>query len=122
VDELREKTLTEIGRANQEWGIFQVANHGISNELIECLQIAGSEFFDLMQEENEVYANLKGITDDCFEGYGTQLKCTSDGRQGWSDFYFHMLWPHSVVDFNKWPKHPSFYRYNALAFICSFSL
>lgn len=110
VDELREKTMTEIGRASQEWGIFQVVNHGISDELVERLQAAGREFFGLSQEEKEVYANLESVTDDRFEGYGTQLKCTSDGRQGWSDFYFHMLWPPSVVDFNKWPKHPSFYR------------
>nr|ABK26641.1 unknown [Picea sitchensis] len=110
VDELREKTLTEIGRASQEWGIFQVVNHGIPEALGERLQAAGREFFDLPQEEKEAYANLEGVTDDRFEGYGTKLKCTSDGRQGWSDFYFHTLWPPSLTDFNRWPKHPSFYR------------
>lgn len=110
VDELRENTLREIGRASQEWGIFQVVNHGISHALVERLQAAGGEFFDLPQEEKEARANLEGVTDDRFEGYGTKLNCTSDGRQGWSDFYFHMLWPPSLTDFNKWPKHPSFYR------------
>eukprot|EP00253_Pinus_taeda_P015924 PITA_15924 len=110
VDELREKTVAEIGRASQEWGIFQVVNHGIPDELVQRLQAAGKEFFDLPLEEKEPYANLDGVTDDRFEGYGTILKCASDGRQGWSDFYFHMVWPPSLIDFNKWPKHPPFYR------------
>lgn len=110
VDELREKTVAEIGRASEEWGIFQVVNHGIPDELVQHLQAAGKEFFDLPLEEKEPYANLDGVTDDRFEGYGSKLKCTSDGRQGWSDFYFHMLWPPSLIDFNNWPKHPPFYR------------
>lgn len=80
VDELREKTVAEIGRASKEWGIFQVVNHGIPDELVQRLQAAGREFFDLPVEEKEPYANLDGVTDDRFEGYGTQLKCTSDGR------------------------------------------
>eukprot|EP00253_Pinus_taeda_P019060 PITA_19060 len=78
VDELREKTVAEIGRLSEEWGIFQVVNHGIPDELVQRLQAAGREFFDLPLEEKEPYANLDGVTDDRFEGevteeYGRQV-------------------------------------------------
>eukprot|EP01018_Ginkgo_biloba_P036322 Gb_19822 [translate_table: standard] len=107
VAEVREKTLEEIGRASQEWGVFQVINHGISESLFERLQTVGKQFFDLPQEEKETYANNGG--DGVLAGYGTRLPHHVDGRQGWSDFFYHILWPASRRDFSKWPQQPSSY-------------
>eukprot|EP01018_Ginkgo_biloba_P036317 Gb_14029 [translate_table: standard] len=105
--ELREKTFKEIARASKEWGIFQVINHGISPSLFESLETVGKQFFQLPQEEKEAYACTG--EDGSFTGYGTKLACTTDGRQGWSDFFFHMLWPPALKDFSKWPQKPSSY-------------
>ncbi|GLJ48191.1 hypothetical protein SUGI_1017670 [Cryptomeria japonica] len=106
--DLRQPTVAEIGTAAQEWGIFQVVNHGISEDLIRRLQTVGKEFFDLPQEEKETYAN--NAEDGNLEGYGTKLVHNIEGKMGWNDYYFHMLWPPSRRDLNTWPKCPSSYR------------
>lgn len=104
---LREKTVEEIASGSREWGIFQIVNHGISEELIQRLQSVGEEFFRLPQEEKEAYAN--NPTAGNLEGYGTKLAANLDGKLEWLDYYFHMLWPPPRRDFNTWPKHPPAY-------------
>eukprot|EP01018_Ginkgo_biloba_P036003 Gb_24113 [translate_table: standard] len=105
--QLRQKMLKEIADACEEWGIFQVVNHGISEELIQRLQTVGKQFFDLPQEEKEAYANNAGA--GIVEGYGTKLAHNIDGKMEWIDYYFHMLWPPSHRNFNTWPKNPPSY-------------
>ncbi|GLJ12209.1 hypothetical protein SUGI_0186670 [Cryptomeria japonica] len=102
-----EENRSQIGSAAREWGIFQVVNHGISEELIQRLQSVGKEFFDLPQEEKESYANdsLAGV----MEGYGTRLARNLNGNREWIDYFFHMLWPPSIRNLHVWPKHPSSY-------------
>ena len=44
-----------IAEASREWGMFQILNHGIPVHVINNLQKVGEGFFDLPQEEKEVY-------------------------------------------------------------------
>ncbi|GLJ48190.1 hypothetical protein SUGI_1017660 [Cryptomeria japonica] len=106
--DLLQQTVAEIGSAAQEWGIFQVVNHGVSDDLIRRLQTVGKEFFDLPQEEKETYAN--NAEEGNLEGYGTKLAQNIEGKLGWTDYYFHLLWPPSRRNFNTWPRRPSSYR------------
>ncbi|KAK7350773.1 hypothetical protein VNO77_09713 [Canavalia gladiata] len=46
-----------IAQASQEWGIFQVVNHGIPTQFIHNLQSVGKELFQLPQEEKEKETN-----------------------------------------------------------------
>eukprot|EP01018_Ginkgo_biloba_P036321 Gb_19823 [translate_table: standard] len=105
--DLRQKTLTEIASACQQWGIFQAINHGISQTLIKRLQSVGKQFFDLPQEEKETYAN--NADNGIVEGYGTKLAQNLHGKMEWIDYYFHMLWPPSQRDLAKWPEQPPSY-------------
>ena len=51
------KTLVRsIADARSKWGLFQVVKHQIPSEVITKLQQVGREFFELPQEEKEVYA------------------------------------------------------------------
>lgn len=43
--------VAEIGQACEEWGFFQVVNHGVSLALLEELQATAKQFFDLPLEE-----------------------------------------------------------------------
>ncbi|GLJ12206.1 hypothetical protein SUGI_0186590 [Cryptomeria japonica] len=104
---LREKTIADIGSAASEWGLFQVVNHGISEELIQRLEGVGKEFFDLPQEEKEKYSN--NVAAGILEGYGTKLAHNIDGKLEWIDYFFHILWPPSKRDFETWPHHPPSY-------------
>ncbi|KAH9321470.1 hypothetical protein KI387_016109 [Taxus chinensis] len=105
---LCEKTVSEIGSAAQQWGLFQIVNHGISEELIQRLQGVGKEFFEIPQEEKEKYANNAAA--GVLEGYGTKLAHNIDGKLEWIDYFFHILWPPSKRDFKTWPNHPPTYR------------
>uniref|UniRef100_A0A0C9RK12 TSA: Wollemia nobilis Ref_Wollemi_Transcript_14054_1376 transcribed RNA sequence n=1 Tax=Wollemia nobilis TaxID=56998 RepID=A0A0C9RK12_9CONI len=104
---LRQQTLAELATAAQQWGLFQILNHGISEDLIQRLQAVGREFFELPQEEKEAYANNAAA--GVMEGYGTKLAHQIDGKLEWIDYYFHMLWPPSCRDLNTWPKRPASY-------------
>ncbi|CAH8356201.1 unnamed protein product [Eruca vesicaria subsp. sativa] len=49
--EEREKTLSEIARACEEWGFFQLVNHGIPLDLLEKVKKLSSECYKTEREE-----------------------------------------------------------------------
>ncbi|KAL3641286.1 iron ascorbate-dependent oxidoreductase [Castilleja foliolosa] len=105
IDEI--KIVESITEASKDWGMFQVVNHGIPNEVISKLQKVGREFFELPKEEKELIAKTpqSGI-----EGYGTNLQKEIDGKKGWVDHLFHKIWPSNVVTYDFWPNNPPEYR------------
>lgn len=114
VPEIPVVDLSEPGRggavvaASQEWGIFQVVNHGIPGPVIGDLQRVGREFFELPQAEKERYG--MDPNSGRFEGYGTKLQKDLEGKKDWVDFFFHIVWPPSSVDYSIWPTNPPEYR------------
>jgi flavonol synthase len=103
-----EKVLRAIADASRNWGMFQIVNHGIPVEAITKLQASGKEFFELPQEEKEVYAKPPGP--HSMEGYGTKLQKEAEGKKAWVDHLFHKIWPPSAVNYRFWPKNPPSYR------------
>lgn len=97
-----------ISNASKEWGIFQVVNHGIPSDVLSNLQSAGKDFFELPQEEKEVYAKPPGA--QTVEGYGTKLQKDPQEKKAWVDHLFHTIWPPSRINYQFWPKNPSSYR------------
>nr|A0A4D6Q440.1 RecName: Full=Flavonol synthase 1; Short=CcFLS1 [Crocosmia x crocosmiiflora]QCF41219.1 flavonol synthase [Crocosmia x crocosmiiflora] len=95
-----------VAEAAREWGLFQIINHGIPVEVIKELQRVGKEFFELPQEEKEVYA-MDMVT---MEGYGTKLQKETEGKKAWVDHLFHNIWPESRINYNFWPQNPPDYR------------
>ncbi|KAK2979874.1 hypothetical protein RJ640_024375 [Escallonia rubra] len=102
------KLVRAIDQASREWGIFQLVNHDIPTDLISKLQKVGREFFELPQEEKELYAKPPGYQG--VEGYGTKLQKEVEGKKGWVDHLFHKIWPPSAIDYQFWPKTPPSYR------------
>ena len=107
-DHDQDNVIRLIANASRDWGIFQVVNHGIPFDLIERLQQVGKEFFDLPQEEKEVYANPAGA--QTIEGYGSKLAKDLQGKKNWADHLFHRIWPPSCINYQFWPKNPPSYR------------
>eukprot|EP00261_Vitis_vinifera_P012925 XP_002284410.1 PREDICTED: flavonol synthase/flavanone 3-hydroxylase-like [Vitis vinifera] len=104
-----EANLTRlIAVASMEWGIFQIVNHGIPFHVITSLQKVGREFFELSQEEKELYA--KPPDSKSIEGYGTKLQKEVEGKKAWVDHLFHKVWPPSAINYHFWPKNPPSYR------------
>lgn len=102
------KVQREIVEASKEWGMFQIVNHEIPSEVISKLQSVGKEFFELPQEEKEVYAKPAGA--ESLEGYGTKLQKEVSGKKGWVDHLFHIVWPPSSINYRFWPNNPPSYR------------
>ncbi|OIW02420.1 hypothetical protein TanjilG_05013 [Lupinus angustifolius] len=102
------KVLSEIMEACKEWGMFQIVNHEIPSHVIRKLQSVGKEFFELPQEEKELYA--KPLGSDSLEGYGTKLQKEVNEKKGWVDHLFHIIWPPSSINYHFWPKNPPSYR------------
>ncbi|XP_035541777.1 1-aminocyclopropane-1-carboxylate oxidase 5-like [Juglans regia] len=50
--EERAKTMAEIANGCEEWGFFQLVNHGISEELLERVKKVCSECYKMEREEN----------------------------------------------------------------------
>ncbi|KAL6217068.1 hypothetical protein ACLB2K_010285 [Fragaria x ananassa] len=50
--EERAATLAQIANGCEEWGFFQLVNHGISEELLERVKKVSDEFFKNEREEN----------------------------------------------------------------------
>lgn len=96
-----------VVKASEEWGIFQVVNHGIPTELIRRLQEVGKEFFELPETEKEAIAKPKDSMD--VEGYRTKYQKDLEGRNAWVDHLFHRIWPLSRVSHRFWPKNPREY-------------
>nr|ATL75654.1 flavonol synthase [Canarium album] len=107
-DPQEEHLVRSVAKASQEWGIFQVINHGIPSDLIAKLQAVGKEFFELPQEEKEAYA--KPPDAQSVEGYGSKLQKDLQGKKGWADHLFHKIWPPSCINYKFWPKNPPSYR------------
>ena len=98
-----------IAEASSEWGMFQIVNHGIPSEVITNLKKAGKEFFELPQEEKELYA--KPPDSKSIEGYGSKLQKEVEGKKAWVDHLFHNIWPPSAINYQYWPKNPPSYRF-----------
>nr|QDY98367.1 flavonol synthase [Apocynum venetum] len=104
-----EKNIVHLmSEASKEWGIFQVVNHGIPQDVITKLQQVGKEFFELPQEEKEEIAKTPGSKS--LEGYGSTLQKEAEGKKGWVDHLFHIIWPPPAINYKFWPKNPPSYR------------
>lgn len=109
--EEEEDLVRLISEASREWGIFQVVNHGIPVDVISKLQEVGKQFFELPQEEKEVIAKPPPSSGSkSIEGYGTSLQKDAEGKKGWVDHLFHILWPPSSINYKFWPQNPPSYR------------
>ncbi|XP_015084486.1 leucoanthocyanidin dioxygenase [Solanum pennellii] len=105
--EIREKCHQELKKAAVEWGVMHLVNHGISDELIERVKVAGGTFFDLPVEEKEKYANDQASGN--VQGYGSKLANSACGQLEWEDYFFHCVFPEDKRDLAIWPKTPADY-------------
>nr|AEJ90547.1 anthocyanin synthase [Solanum cardiophyllum] len=104
--EIREKCHQELKKAAVEWGAMHLVNHGISDELIDRVKVAGGAFFDLPVEEKEKYANDQ--VSGNVQGYGSKLANSACGQLEWEDYFFHCVFP-DKRDLAIWPKTPADY-------------
>ncbi|KEH35343.1 putative aminocyclopropanecarboxylate oxidase [Medicago truncatula] len=96
--EERAKTLAQIANGCEEWGFFQLINHGISEELLERVKKVSSEFYKLEREENFKNSKTVKLLNDIAEKKSSEKLENVD----WEDVI-------TLLDDNEWPENtPSF--------------
>lgn len=106
---IREKCHQAIKKAAMDWGVMYLVNHGISEELMDRVRVAGKAFFDEPIEEKEKYANDQASGK--IQGYGSKLANNASGQLEWEDYFFHLIFPEEKRDMSIWPKTPADYTY-----------
>jgi len=95
------RIAAQISSAAENWGFFQIINHGVPDSLISRVQAASKAFFQLPIEGKDAYANEPKNP----IGYGSKLGYSSDGeaKLDWGDYYYNGLWPPARREMTKWP-------------------
>ncbi|CAJ2667693.1 1-aminocyclopropane-1-carboxylate oxidase 5-like protein [Trifolium pratense] len=96
--EERAKTMALIANGCEEWGFFQLINHGIPEELLERVKKVSTEFYKLEREENfKNSTTVKRLNDIAEKKSDEKLE-----NVDWEDVI-------TLLDDNEWPENtPSF--------------
>ncbi|CAM8880214.1 unnamed protein product [Rhodiola kirilowii] len=107
----RDEIRSQIGQVCEDWGAFQVINHGIPVRLLDEMRQVGLTFFnDFPIEEKLKYAC--DTTAAATEGYGTRMLvgAADDAVLDWRDYFDHHTFPLSRRNPSSWPHSPPRYR------------
>lgn len=103
--------LQQIRDACQEWGFFQVKNHGVPSPLIKRMQRVAQEFLALPSEEKH-QMRLKAVQGWIVdEGYSSKRATSEGGISHWSDRLRHCMFPISSRKYDLWPTNPPSFRF-----------
>ncbi|KAH9307530.1 hypothetical protein KI387_035441, partial [Taxus chinensis] len=102
--ECRQQVMEKLAFACQEWGFFQVVNHGIPVSLLEQMKEAVRGFFQLPLEEKLKY----GIQER--EGYGQAFVVSEEQKLDWSDMFYLITLPEDIRNMDFWPTRPVNFR------------
>lgn len=93
----------KLRHACEEWGFFQVINHGIADETVEEMKRDVMAFFNLPLADKAAFAQQP----EWIEGYGQAFVTSEDQTLDWSDLYFLTTQPPSYRDLRFWPPETS---------------
>ncbi|CAN4121469.1 unnamed protein product [Withania somnifera] len=108
----RAQVLDSLSYACENYGFFQLVNHGIPEEVVRSMVDIGGRFFDLPLVEREKYMTTDMTTP---VRYGTSFNQTKDGVFCWRDFLKLVCDPLPDV-LPHWPSSPSDFREMAVAY------
>lgn len=108
--ERRGVVLRQIQKACEDWGFFQVKNHGVPLSLLKRMQEAATGFFNRPWEEKMSY-RLKGEEQAVkSQGYGSKSAPKQGLASNWGDQLQHEVFPLSARNYDLWPTNPSSFR------------
>lgn len=92
----------KLKMACEEWGFFQLINHGVAEEVMRRMKVDIEEFFRQPLEEKEAVAQPPGS----IEGYGQAFVVSEDQKLDWGDMYFLGTRPVTFRNMGLWTTHP----------------
>ncbi|CAK7331795.1 unnamed protein product [Dovyalis caffra] len=100
--EFQELELQKLRSACKDWGIFQLINHGMSDEILRNTSKEVLEFFQLPLTEKNRWKQKPGR----FEGYGQILVASEEAKLDWNDMLLLTTHPIQNRELEFWPENP----------------
>ncbi|KAK3157120.1 hypothetical protein QOZ80_2AG0116440 [Eleusine coracana subsp. coracana] len=104
--EFSEEETAKLGSACEQWGFFQLVNHGLNGGLLQQIKADITEFFSLPLEEKLAVA----IPPNGVEGFGHLFVFAKEQKLDWSDMLFLTTRPVEERKLDLWPTKPSTFR------------
>ncbi|KAL5227349.1 hypothetical protein ABZP36_015614 [Zizania latifolia] len=98
-----EEELNKLRLACEEWGFFQVVNHGVEEEVMDEMEKLAREFFMLPLEEKEKYPMAPGG----IQGYGHAFVFSEDQKLDWCNMLALGVEPAFIRQPKLWPTTPA---------------
>ncbi|XP_047332918.1 protein SRG1-like [Impatiens glandulifera] len=95
--------ISKLVSSCQEWGFFQVVNHGIDLNMIESMENVTMEFFNLPLEEKQKYSMAPGG----IQGYGQAFVFSDDQKLDWCNMFALAVIPDFMRQADLWPTRPA---------------
>ncbi|KAJ1395194.1 Oxoglutarate/iron-dependent dioxygenase [Sesbania bispinosa] len=95
--------ILKLAAACEQWGFFQVLNHGIDLNLMDSMENTGREFFMLPLEEKQKYS----LTPGSVQGYGQAFVFSEDQKLDWCSMFALGIEPQCVRCPHLWPEKPA---------------
>ncbi|CAL0331916.1 unnamed protein product [Lupinus luteus] len=98
----REEICKKIVEACEEWGIFQIVDHGVDMKLISEMTRFAKEFFDLPPQEKlrfDMSGGKKG-------GFIVSSHLQGEVVKDWREIVTYFSYPIGKRDYSRWPEKP----------------
>ncbi|KAJ3672677.1 hypothetical protein LUZ60_007398 [Juncus effusus] len=102
----RAEICNKIVAACEDWGLFQVVDHGVDVELVSEMSRLAREFFALPPEEKlrfDMSGGKKG-------GFIVSSHLQGEAVQDWREIVTYFSYPLRSRDFSRWPDKPEGWR------------
>ncbi|KAK1392914.1 Flavanone 3-hydroxylase [Heracleum sosnowskyi] len=106
LDGSRLEICSKIVKAFEDWGIFQVVDHGIDSALISEMTRLSRVFFALPDEEKLRYDTTGGKRG----GFTNSTHLQGDSAKDWREFVTYLTYPINARDYSRWPDKPDGWR------------
>ncbi|KAL3505758.1 hypothetical protein ACH5RR_031140 [Cinchona calisaya] len=95
--------LLHLSASCEDWGFFQVINHGVDLSLLERIEKVATDFFMLPLEEKQKYPMAPGTV----QGYGQAFVFSEDQKLDWCNMFALGVEPHFIRNPELWPTKPA---------------
>lgn len=102
VDGRRGEICKKIVEACEDWGVFQVIDHGVDTKLISDMTRLARDFFALPPEEKlrfDMSGGKKG-------GFIVSSHLQGEAVQDWREIVTYFSYPTRTRDYSRWPDKP----------------
>eukprot|EP00262_Sarcandra_glabra_P005973 TRINITY_DN1794_c0_g1_i2.p1 TRINITY_DN1794_c0_g1~~TRINITY_DN1794_c0_g1_i2.p1 ORF type:complete len:169 (-),score=31.27 TRINITY_DN1794_c0_g1_i2:365-871(-) len=98
--------LEKLHSACQEWGFFQLVNHGVSSSLVENMKFEIQNLFNLPLEEKKRFWQQPGDV----EGFGQLFVKSEEQKLDWADLFYMVTLPTHLRKLYLLPELPQSFR------------